>query len=171
MPRSPRRTLVQKSVEAADRRVNRMEVSPGRVVVGRHASRDGKGLRYGGECEIVQQGLREFEGSQLALRRRGFDAAIALTVEMRTGRRRRIRHAVMRVVAGFARRVDRRQFARAKSTRPSHGNGEGGRDDWLPIAHRGGRIRLLRVAVKLSSGRVRGGRHHVRRDGLANMIS
>lgn len=123
-------------------------------MIGRNPSRNGNGPHDGGNREIVEGGLREFGGSQLALGRRGLDAAIALTVEMRACRGRRVRHAVMRVVAGWVRLVDGGQLAGTHRTGPSHGNGEGGCDDWLPIAHKAGRIRLLRVAVKLSSGPV-----------------
>ena len=132
------RALVQESVEAADGRVNRRGGSPRRMVIGRHASRDGNGSRCGGKREIVERVFREFGGCRLALRRRRFDPAIAVAVEVRARRRRRVRHAVMRVVAGFAPLVDSGQCARAHRTGPGHGNGEGGCDDWLPIAHRDG---------------------------------
>lgn len=44
----------------------------------------------------------------------------------------------MGVVSGCARRVDVGQRAGAHGPRPSHCNGEGDCDDWLPIAHREG---------------------------------
>ena len=104
--------------------------------MGRNASRDSRGPRCEDNHEIVERDLREFEGSRLALRLRGFDAAIAVTVEMRARRRRRALHAVVRVMSGSVRRVDARQRAGAHGTGPSHCNGEGRYDDRMPVVHK-----------------------------------
>ena len=119
------------------------------MMVGRDASRDGNGRRGAGDREIVERDLGNFEGSRWALRLRGFDPAIAQAVEVSTRHRRRTLHAVVRVVSGRVGRVDAGQCAGAHGTGPSHCNGEGGCDDWLPIAHMEARIRLSRAVVKL----------------------
>jgi len=123
--------------------------------MGRDTSRDRDRTGCGGNHEIVERGLRKFEGSRLALRLRGFDAAITQAVEMRARRGRRTLHAVMGVVSDGTRRVHGGQRAGTHGPRPSHCNGEGGRDDWLPIAHKEGRIRLSRSAVKAIGMEVR----------------
>ena len=92
-------------------------------MVGRDPSRAGNLLRFDGNREIVERGLRKFEESRLSLRLRGFDAAIALAVEMRARGRRRALHAVMSVVSGCAGRAEVGQRAGAHRTCPSHCNG------------------------------------------------
>ncbi|MDE0422615.1 MAG: hypothetical protein OXK76_17250 [Gammaproteobacteria bacterium] len=47
------------------------------MVIGRDASREGNGPRYGGKGKIVERGLREVEGGRYALWWRGVDTAIA----------------------------------------------------------------------------------------------
>lgn len=118
-------------------------------MVGRDASRDGNEPRRAGNRKIVERDLGNFEGRRWALRLRGFDPAIAQAVEVSTRHRRRTLHAMMHVVSGCVRRIDAGQCTGAHGTGPSHCNGEGGCDDWLPIAHMEARIRLSRAVVKL----------------------